>query len=84
MDFESLVEVNANKQVDKLFGDKDNKLKLITKLELLDDGTDEIRQEQEKMIKAIKKSNEIEAFYIKQQLHFTLDKDGNLIEVDNN
>ena len=39
--YESLVELNVNKQIDKLFGDKDSKLKFLTKLDLLDDGSEE-------------------------------------------
>ena len=83
MDFESLIEINASKQADKMFGDKDNKLKAITKVDLLDDGTEEMKEAKEKLLIAIKRSNEMEAWYIKKQLFFTLDKDGNLVEVEN-
>jgi hypothetical protein len=27
--FESIIEINVNKQIDKMFGDKDSKLKII-------------------------------------------------------
>ena len=43
--YESLVELNVNKQIDKLFGDKDSKLKLLTKLDLLDDGSAECNKD---------------------------------------
>ena len=70
MEFESLVEVNANKSVEKMFGDKDNKLKVITKMDLLDDGTEETKEKTQSVLQSIKKSNEVEAWYIKRQLFF--------------
>lgn len=82
MEFENLIEVNVNKQVDRMFGNKDNKLKLITKIDLLDDGTEESKESTEKILQTIKKSNEMEAYYIKRQLFFTLDKNGNLVELE--
>ena len=82
MEFENLIENNVNKQVERMFGAKDNKLKLITKIDLLDDGTEETKESTEKILQSIKRSNEMEAYYIKRQLFFTLDKNGNLIEVE--
>jgi hypothetical protein len=82
MEFENLIELNVCKQVDRIFGDKDSKLKLITKIDLLENGSEEMKESTEKMLQTIKRSNEMEAYYIKRQLFFTLDKNGNLVEVE--
>ena len=82
MEFENLIELNVCKQVDRIFGDKDSKLKLITKIDLLENGSEEMKESTEKMLQTIKRSNEMEAYYIKRQLFFTLDKNGNLVELE--
>lgn len=84
MDFQSLVESNVSKQVDKLFGDKDEKLKLIAKLDLLNDNTEQSKLDREKVIQQMRRSNEIEAMLIEQELYYTLDTNGNLIEIERN
>ena len=81
--YESIIEINVNKQIDKMSGDKDNKLKLISKMDIMNDDTEESKQEIENMIKIIKKNNEIEAFYINKESFLTYDKDGNLVEITN-
>ena len=82
MEFENLIELNVCKQVDRIFGDKDSKLKLITKIDLLENGSEEMKESTERLLQTIKRSNEMEAYYIKRQLFFTLDKNGNLVEVE--
>lgn len=82
MEFDNLIELNVCKQVDRIFGDKDSKLKLITKIDLLENGSEEMKESTERLLQTIKRSNEMEAYYIKRQLFFTLDKNGNLVEVE--
>jgi hypothetical protein len=81
--FESIIEINVNKQIDKMFGDKDSKLKIISKLDIMNDDTEESKLEIENMIKILKKNNEIEAYYINKESYLTYDKDGNLVEITN-
>ena len=81
--FESIIEINVNKQIDKMFGDKDSKLKIISKMDIMNDDTEESKLEIENMIKILKKNNEIEAYYINKESYLTYDKDGNLVEITN-
>ena len=81
---ESLIESNMSNVVDKMFGDKDSKLKAITKIDLMTDGnTNNMNEDEKKMLYEIKRINQLEEAYIRRQLFFTLDNNGNLVEVDN-
>jgi hypothetical protein len=79
--YESLVELNVNKQIDKLFGDKDSKLKFLTKLDLLDDGSQQANKDKQALLNTMKKSNEIEMKFINEEMHLTYDDKGNLVFV---
>ena len=50
MEYESLIERNVNYMCDKLFGDKDITLKIITKMNLLYDGEEETKKDIEKTL----------------------------------
>ena len=58
MEFDNLIELNVCKQVDRIFGDKDSKLKLITKIDLLENGSEEMKESTERLLQTIKRSNE--------------------------
>lgn len=81
---ESLLESSVSNIVDKMFGDKDSKLKAITKIDIMTDGNSDLLTEEEKRtINEIKRINQMEQYYIQRQLHFTLDDKGNLVEINN-
>ena len=78
----SLVEQNIDRMTDKLFGDKDPNLKLITKMNLMYDGTEETKEEIEQTISKIKRNNQFEIECLLQEMTMTLDKDGNIVPTD--
>lgn len=81
---ESIIESNVSSSVERMFGDKDAKLKVITKIDIMNDGdTDKLTEEDKHVLMEIKRMNQLEEMFIKRQLHFTLDEKGNLVEVDN-
>ena len=55
MDYESLVEINVNHMMDKMFGDKDATLKTITKMNLMFDGEYETLNQMESYLTKMKK-----------------------------
>ena len=82
MDSISLIEQNVNRMTDKLFGDKDPNLKLITKLNLMYDGTDEYKNTVEETLVKMKRNNEYEVECLLKEMTMTLDNSGNLIPID--
>ena len=82
MDSISLIEQNVNRMTDKLFGDKDPALKLITKLNLMYDGTDEYKNTVEETLVKMKRNNEYEVECLLKEMTMTLDNSGNLIPID--
>ena len=82
MDCISLIEQNVNRMTDKLFGDKDPALKLITKLNLMYDGTDEYKNTVEETLVKMKRNNEYEVECLLKEMTMTLDNSGNLIPID--
>lgn len=79
MEFSSLVEQNIERMTDKMFGDCDLTLKTITKMTLLDDGTDEFKHKKNYILEKIRKNNEMEMEMILQESFLTYDKDGKII-----
>jgi hypothetical protein len=82
MEYESLVEKNVNRMMDKFFGDKDPALKTITKMTLLYDFTDESKNEIDGVLSKMKQINSYEEQCIKNELFLTYDKDGNIVSVN--
>lgn len=80
MEIFSLVENNVNHMCDKLFGDKDPNLKLITKMNLMFDGSYERENEIKETLVKIKQINHYEAQGIENELFLTYDCCGNLVE----
>ena len=71
----SLVEKNVSNMTDKLFGDKDETLKELVKMDLLgklDEG----------VIEDLKRVNEEEKEYIDKEMTMTLDEKGEIIPVN--
>ena len=81
MDCISLVEQNINYMTDKLFGDKDPNLKLITKMNLLYDGTEETKDEITATLCKMKRNNEYEVDCILKEMTLTYDLCGNIVPV---
>ena len=81
MDCISLVEQNINYMTDKLFGDKDPNLKLITKMNLLYDGTEETKDEITATLCKMKRNNEYEVDCILKEMTLTYDMCGNIVPV---
>ena len=82
MDYESLVEKNLNHMMDKMFGDKDPALKIVTKMNLMFDGTEETKKDIECVLTKMKKMNAYEAQCISEELELTYDKDGNIVSIN--
>ena len=81
MDCHSLVEQNADYMTNKLFGDKDPNLKLITKMNLMYDGTKQSEDEINETLEKIKRNNKYEVECILKEMTMTLDNSGNLVAV---
>jgi hypothetical protein len=79
---ESLIERNINYMMDKQFGDKDPHLKMVTKLNLLYDGTDDMKESMEKTLTILKQNNAMEQYYINQEMFLTFDESGNIKDVN--
>ena len=83
MDYESLVEKNVNHMMEKMFGDRDPTLKMVTKMNLMFDGEDESLNQMENYLTKMKKMNFFEAKCINEELQLTYDKDGNIVSINN-
>jgi len=83
MDYEGLVEQNVNHMMDKMFGDKDPALKTITKMNILNDGTDDSRESIEQVLTKMKKMNWFESKCIDEEMLLTYDSAGNIVELKN-
>jgi hypothetical protein len=79
---DNLIESNISSAVDKMFGDKDSKLKTIAKIDLMNEGkAGDINEDDKRVLSEIKRINQLEQYYVESQLHFTLDNSGNLVEI---
>lgn len=76
---QSLVEKNVDSMLNKLFGNKDETLKLITKLNLISDMNNPYVLN---VLNNIKQNNEIDLEYIKKDMKMTIDNNGNIIPID--
>jgi hypothetical protein len=81
MEIETLVEKNVNSMLDKIFGDKDDTLKAITKLSILNDGSEEMKNKINQTIALIRRNNELEKQMLDDELNLTYDSSGNIIEI---
>lgn len=81
IEYENIVSRNVDRMMDKFFGDRDPSLKTITKMNLLYDGSDEMKEKMEKTLTQMKRYNNVEAYYIDQEMFLTYDKDGNEVLV---
>ena len=83
MEFLSLAEKKINDDVEKMFGDKDPELKMITKLsmlkELYGDDNDNMEYKIENVINKMKWNASKESKIIENELKCTLDASGNVI-----
>lgn len=79
MSIEGCIEQNIDKLMNRFFGDRDETLKTITKLNLLYDGSDEMKNNIEKILTQIKNNNYTEAYNINKELSLTYDEEGNLV-----
>ena len=87
MDFEpvSTAEMKILNEVEKMFGDKDTALKnivLYTRLLELDPNDEELKEKLNKIKNRIKRINRATADNVEKDLK-CLDKDGNIISLDN-
>lgn len=82
MEIQSLIEKNCDKMMDRFFGDRDQSLRAITKMNLMYDGSDEMREQIENTLTLIKRNNFLEEHYINQDFHLTYDRDGNLVLIN--
>jgi hypothetical protein len=77
----SLKEKQVDKMLDKIIGNGDDALRIITKLALTNT---EITPEVLATIEYLKKQNEEDAKALNEELEMTLDASGNLVPVNNN
>lgn len=78
----SLREKNINYMADKFFGDKDESLKTIFKMNQMLDENNDLETVVSDTIQKMKAINEKEAQLLEEEMKLTLDKDGNIIVVD--
>jgi hypothetical protein len=76
----SIKEKQVDKVLDKIIGDGDEVLKIITKLAMMNK---ELTPEMLDMIEMLKKQNEEDAKALNEELQMTLDASGNLVPVEN-
>jgi hypothetical protein len=76
----SLKEKQIEKRLDRMFGDGDETLRIVTKLALTNK---ELTPEIINTIEYLKKQNEEEAKALNEELEMTLDASGNLVPVAN-
>jgi phage gp46-like protein len=74
---ETLLDKQVNKNMDKLFGDADNELKIVTKLTLL-----KRDEELKSIVENIKESNEQLMQMVNEELVATLDAEGNVVLIN--
>jgi hypothetical protein len=79
----SLLEKSVQRQIDRLFGGGDPHLAEITKIALLDDGTDAKQREKEYVIQQLKENNKVDSYYIDKEFKLTYDSNGELVHTDN-
>lgn len=77
----SLKEKQVDKMLDKLIGNGDDALRIITRLALLNT---EITPEVLETINYLKKQNEEDAKALNEELEMTLDASGNIVPINNN
>jgi hypothetical protein len=77
----SLKEKQVDKMLDKIIGNGDDALKIITKLALTNT---EITPEVLATLDYLKKQNEEDAKALNEELNMTLDASGNIVPVNNN
>lgn len=76
----SIKEKQVDKVLDKIIGDGDEGLKIITKLAMMNK---ELTPEILDTIEMLKKQNEEDARALNEELQMTLDASGNLVPVEN-
>lgn len=77
----SIKEKQVDKVLDRIIGDGDEVLKVITKLAMMNK---ELTPEIIETIEILKKQNEEDAKAINEELQMTLDASGNIVPVNNN
>jgi len=75
IDEHSFVETQIDNKLDKLFGDKDNELRILTRAAILEKPTDVI-------VDKLKKNNEMLSRFVNRELTATLDSHGNIILIE--
>jgi hypothetical protein len=80
MEIPSAFEESVDKRLDKPFGDKDAELKYLTKLAMMDDGSEHFQRMKEQAIQTMKLNHCREIENLLCEMSLTFDKDGKIID----